>query len=63
MSASKTQKQPGVGLMDLELEDTAPPARKEDGNSMILTQTGVSDQLESEIKSVCRTILRVSTEK
>ena len=51
-----SQKQPGEGLMDLELEDNPPPARKEDKDSMILTQTGVSDQLKSEVKKVCTAI-------
>jgi len=53
-AVSMPQKQQGEGLMDLELEDNPPPARKEDKDSMILTQTGVSDQLKSEVKKLLK---------
>ena len=48
--------------MDLEPEDNDPPA-KEEGETVILTQTGVSDQLKSEIKSVCITGLMLCSDR
>ena len=50
----RAQKQAVFSVMDLEPEDNDPPA-KEKRETVILTQTGVSDQLKSEIKSVCIT--------
>ena len=52
-NVSKSTKQSGV--LDLEPEDNEtenPPARNEKEDAMISTQTGVSDRLKSEIKSV-----------